>query len=133
MTLIAIIVQLKALNQPELIQIVITGIARLHSISLIPFERLIANSDKQHADHSLAKDKFSNLNVTTENCSSAWNFYNVKLAFKLAKNVLFKNNEEMDKIENIENVDKSANMYRDFTLRFVGASKFFDDQQRWVM
>jgi len=103
-----------------------TAIKTLHTLSLLPFNTLISHCGEA------TSNSYANLGVATENCTTAWGFYNVKSAFKLARNVLFKyepaeNREEDEDCFSELTIDDNKNIYRNFTLQFNGSGRFFSD------
>lgn len=121
----------------------VRGVKRLHSLSLMPFYILTAHYKDQvslsREGETEEHDKYSDLDVITKNCMSAWNFYNVKRSFCLAKKVLLNHENVQDDNQrklSFKNEDFCAddkNIYRDFTLKLANGdlrsngigSKFF--------
>ena len=149
-TLRDLIVQFNRLNETSLVMKCVKGAKCLHSLSLIPFYVLTDHYKEQRSRELDELDKYSDLDVITKNCTSAWNFYNVKTSFCLARKVLL--NYEADVItsdmvaseehremsfvsEDFSTDDK--NIYRDFTLKLADSdirstgigSKFFGIQE----
>ncbi|CAF0784780.1 unnamed protein product [Brachionus calyciflorus] len=120
------------LNDSYLNEICLTSIRLFHALSLVPFETLIKNYGSEE------NSEFSNLEVLTQKCKTAWELHNVKKTFSLAKSLLnYENfqkshqsiNDLVDVIQGIddeslleddEKIDSNddKNFFRDFSLKF---------------
>ena len=105
-------------NDPDFNAICLQTLDKLHSISCLPFNTLVSHYVE---NNELAVDlKYSGLNVITQSSTSAWNLFNVKQVFFLAKKV-FANELTIagPHLTDEEYTDDDRNIYRDFTVKFV--------------